>query len=128
MAIDINISTTFLGNTDTPNSYVGQGGKVVSVKVDASGLEFTTISTSDTNIYNTDGTLTGNRTVTHNGNTLTFNGKTQIKCFSASASDVQFNVRNFGNTGDVFQVSGDGSVYSQGKNFGTRDTVYGLKI
>lgn len=126
MAIDINISTTFLGNTDTPNSYVGQANKVVSVKSDASGLEFTTISISDTNIYNTDGTLTANRTVTHNGFTLTFNGKTQIKCFSASASDVQFNVRNFGNTGDVFQVLGNGSVYSQGKNFGARDTIYGI--
>lgn len=31
---------TFLGLTDTPNSYSGQGGKTVSVKSDASGLEF----------------------------------------------------------------------------------------
>lgn len=32
---------TFLGLTDTPNSYSGQGTKVVSVKSDESGLEFT---------------------------------------------------------------------------------------
>jgi len=32
--------TTFLGLTDTPASYSGQGGKVVAVKGDASGLEF----------------------------------------------------------------------------------------
>ncbi len=32
---------SFLELTDTPSSYSGQGGKVVSVKSDASGLEFT---------------------------------------------------------------------------------------
>lgn len=30
----------FLGLTDTPNAYTGQGGKVVAVKSDVSGLEF----------------------------------------------------------------------------------------
>jgi len=34
--------TTFTGLTDTPSSYVGQGGKVVQVKADVSGLEFGT--------------------------------------------------------------------------------------
>ncbi len=34
----------FLGLTDTPDTYSGQGGKTVSVKSDASGLEFSTIS------------------------------------------------------------------------------------
>ncbi len=34
-------ATTFTGLTDTPASYSGQGGKVVSVKTDESGLEFT---------------------------------------------------------------------------------------
>lgn len=33
---------SFLGLTDTPTSYVGQGGKTVAVKSDASGLEFVT--------------------------------------------------------------------------------------
>jgi len=35
-------SSTFLGLTDTPFSYVGQANKVVSVKADETGLEFTT--------------------------------------------------------------------------------------
>lgn len=39
-------SDNFLGLTDTPDSYAGQAGKVVSVKGDASGLEFTTPSSS----------------------------------------------------------------------------------
>ena len=33
----------FLALTDTPDSYLGQGTKVVAVKPDASGLEFTTV-------------------------------------------------------------------------------------
>lgn|ERR1043166_1969094 len=33
--------TTFLGLTDTPSSYSGQANKIVSVKADESGLEFT---------------------------------------------------------------------------------------
>ena len=34
-------STTFVQLSDTPNSYTGAGGKIVSVKSDATGLEFT---------------------------------------------------------------------------------------
>jgi len=44
----------FLGLTDTPNSYSGQGGKVVSVNAGATGLEFTTGSSGGTW-----GTITG---------------------------------------------------------------------
>lgn len=40
MAINININTTFTGNTDTPSSYSGQGGKVPVVKNDETGLDF----------------------------------------------------------------------------------------
>lgn len=45
--VDIDITTTFLGNTDTPNSYVGQGGKSLVVKTDETGIEFTDIAPSD---------------------------------------------------------------------------------
>lgn len=37
---------TFINLLDTPNSYAGQGGKVVRVKEDATGLEFITISST----------------------------------------------------------------------------------
>lgn len=37
--------STFLALTDTPNSYLGFQGKVISVKSDASGLEFITMGT-----------------------------------------------------------------------------------
>ena len=39
-------STTFIGLTDTPNSYGGQGGKVVKVKASEDGLEFYSLPTS----------------------------------------------------------------------------------
>jgi len=35
-------ATTFLGLTDTPSAYTGQGGKTVTVKATVDGLEFTT--------------------------------------------------------------------------------------
>lgn len=34
-------ASSFLGLSDTPSAYTGQGGKAVTVKVDESGLEFT---------------------------------------------------------------------------------------
>jgi hypothetical protein len=37
-------SSTFLGLTDTPSSYSGQGGKVVAVNSGATALEFTTVT------------------------------------------------------------------------------------
>lgn len=49
-------TSTFLGLTDSPSSYSGEGSKVVSVKSDESGLEFTTASSGtsfDTNFLAT---------------------------------------------------------------------------
>jgi hypothetical protein len=43
-----------------------------------------TISTSSTNIYNTDGTLTANRTLTHGGYHLTFTGGTYTNRFTST--------------------------------------------
>lgn len=62
---------TFLGLTDTPNSFVGQGGKVVSVKSDVSGLEFTNSSGSpagnDTEVqFNDGGAFAGNSGLKYN--------------------------------------------------------------
>ena len=45
--MDINITTTFLGNTDTPNSYVGKAGNTLVVKDDETGLDFVNIAPSN---------------------------------------------------------------------------------
>jgi len=42
--INVDITTTLLGDTDTPNSYVGEGGKFLAVKADESGTEFKSVS------------------------------------------------------------------------------------
>lgn len=44
--LDFSTVASFLDLTDTPDSYTGQGNKLVSVKNDESGLEFITASTN----------------------------------------------------------------------------------
>jgi hypothetical protein len=51
---------------------------------------------------------------------------TKVLSPSASILDTAFAVRNNTDTNSHFQVLGNGSVYSQGKNFGARDTIYGI--
>ena len=79
------------------------------------------------NLYTADDTLTSNRTVTGGGFSLTFTGQSNFKVISPSASilDTAFAVRNNTNTNNHFQVLGNGSVYSSGKNYAIQDTVYG---
>jgi hypothetical protein len=42
VVVDVDNTDTFLGLTDAPDAYTGQGGKLVAVKGDVSGLEFVT--------------------------------------------------------------------------------------
>lgn len=69
-------STTFLGLVDTPNTYgAGDAGKVVVVKANLSGLEYTNTITASLN-GNVTGSLTGNAsTATALQTTRTINGK-----------------------------------------------------
>lgn len=64
------------------------------------------------NIYKNNGTLTGNRTVTMSGNSLTFSGgAVRTVSPSASALDTAFTVRNNTDTDYLFKVLGDGTTY-----------------
>ena len=69
-------STTLLGLADTPNTYAaGDGGKILVVKGDLSGIEFTNTITASL-IGNVTGNVTGNAsTATALQNTRTINGK-----------------------------------------------------
>lgn len=69
-------ATTFLNLTDTPNSYAaGDGGKILVVKSNLSGVEFTNTITA-TLTGNVTGNVTGNAsTATALQNTRTINGK-----------------------------------------------------
>lgn len=63
------------------------------------------------NIYKNNGTLTGNRTVTHAGYTLTFGGTTRVVSPSASLIDTAFGVRNSTDTGWILRQRGDAGFF-----------------
>ena len=75
-------ASAFIDLTDVPATYAGSGGKVVSVKADVSGLEFTTAAASsfDTNFY---ATLSADQVVTTGADrkilfdTVSFDGNTE---------------------------------------------------
>lgn len=83
--------------------------------------------TSFINLYNGDDALTGNRTVTGGGFSLTFNAKTKVRSYGTTVYDIGFSVSNFNNTRDFFAVDGAGNVYSNGKNNAIDDCVYGYR-
>ena len=59
---------------DTLNFTSSNGSVVISGNSTSDTIDITVSSSVDTNIYNTDGTLTGARTVSQNGNALRFTG------------------------------------------------------
>jgi hypothetical protein len=68
---------------------------------------------ADTNIYNTDGTLSGNRTVTQDGNILTWDMGTGSQLFkTSSGSGTYINFRQNGaQRGAILNVSSGGAMY-----------------
>jgi hypothetical protein len=140
MAININITTTFLGDTDTPNSYIGQGTKKVVVKADASGLEFVPdTGGSDTNIMYDDLTATADRSQNMNSKSMTFiNGKQfkwinnvaptigeasfDLQAYGTTSSDTLINIKNGSGT-SKFKMSGVGQI-GIGANPFTQTRVY----
>lgn len=82
------LSSTISNSTNlkikTPNVNLGTStvNQVLTLSNVDGSVEFTTISNTDTNIYNSNGTLTANRTVTLTNFDLTFTG--------ASGSDIIF--------------------------------------
>ena len=137
--INVDITTTLLGDTDTPNSYVGEGGKFLAVKADESGTEFKSVSsdlTIDTTpitggatgypLYHKSGNVVGEFTGAYFDTvnnrvgigTTTPAGILHVKGAGNLATDVvaQFNSAN--GTSGVFKVNGDGSftIGSSGSN------------
>ncbi len=127
MAIDINISTTFLGDTDTPDTYVNQGSKKLVVKEDETGVEFIEDSGgTDTNVMNTDLTAAADRSQNMNSNSMSFtNGKQfkwlnnvaptigegsfDLEAYGTTSSDIIFRLKN-GSSAVKMKVLGDGST------------------
>jgi hypothetical protein len=115
----------FTDLSDVPASYVGQTGKFVKVNAGENGLEFATVSVTDTNIYNTNGTLTGNRTVTGANYNLTFNSLGDLK-FNSKTTGYLFGFFDIGNSIPEFVMdcpSGGQSIFHF-RNNGTDSAVY----
>lgn len=122
----INIPQDFLDLTDTPDSYSGAANQYVRVNATATGLEFFALDLSiyaeianlgatafsndyndldnlpvisSTNLYNADDALTGNRTVTGDGHSLTFDNVDTITTKSkySSSTSLIFDYKDSGN-------------------------------
>ena len=70
-----------------------------------------------TNIFNSDGTLTGPRVLTANGNNFTFNA-------TSSVSNVRFNLTDTA----TFEISGSNRVNIRGLSNTTRDNIIGINV
>jgi hypothetical protein len=80
-----------------------------------------------TNIYNSNGTLTGNRTVTQGANTLTFSGSTiepLVKIQNNHAEPADLNSFSL----DVISEDGAGAIRANGFNLGIESTSSGLPL
>jgi len=106
----INVNASFTGLSDTPNSYTGQAGKAVFVKLDETGLEFGTAGGGD-NLFTANLTLGANRTHDMNGNSMTFlKSKVEFRASDGLSVNKALSTRNHTNTGDLAQFLNDGSV------------------
>lgn len=144
-------ATAFSQLTDVPASYSGQGGKVVKVKSDATGLEFgvatdtdekVSVSANDTTPGYLNGKLVAGTgiTLTENGDggdeTLTVTNTLDLSGYvpyTGAASDVDLGafylesagVRANSSAGGELLNAGGGSVLAFGQGGGVNATAYG---
>jgi hypothetical protein len=105
-----NINSTLFGDRYTVSSPLS----MLNSAWGTTNIVFTK-NVSSVNLYNADGTLTGNRVVNYNGYNLTFGvanfgGTLKTISPSSSALDTAFAVRNNTDTTDLINVDGTGVV------------------
>lgn len=112
------ISTLFKGAINARGYGVGAhtGTPTYSLQVDASGNVIEG-STSSINIYNTDGTLTGTRTLNGGTNALIFNNISEISLNSPTRLFNSASTPSVSNGGDIYYNTVDGFFY--GRNAGS---------
>ena len=124
MAIDVNISTEFINDTDTPASYVGQATKKLVVKADETGIEFIEDSSGGgTNIMNANLTADADRTQDLNSHSMYFNNGKQFKWLNNVAPTIgegSFDYQGFGTTeSSIVSRMKNGSGYVISEQYGT---------
>lgn len=141
---------TFTGLLDVVGSSFDTTGQV-PVFNSVTG-KFSAGTISSTNIYNSDDSLTADRTVTTAGYNLVIDGQTidnifylhsannaigigaspaagtrfDIRAQGALSTDVPWRIRNSVNTFDLISVRGDGTAWSNGKGGITSNTAWGI--
>lgn len=96
-------------------------GKVVTMSTSSIqnvvSSSFASTASFAPNLYNSDGTLTGARVLTANGNNFTFNA-------TSSVSNVRFNITDTA----TFEISGSNRVNIRGLSNTTRDNIIGINV
>lgn len=105
-------TSSFGGGGGTPTDITDLNNFTGSAQISINALNAATGSFLD-NIYTTDGTLSGARTVTQDGNGLTFNGQGAFNTFDISS-------------GGRFTISGSTNVKIDGLQSGTQANVLGI--
>ena len=80
-------NTSILGTDDQNISGSGLSGTTLTIGIENGSNETVDLSSLSTNIFNNNGTLTGNRTLTGGGNSLSF---TNLSAFGATTAAGQF--------------------------------------
>lgn len=107
------VTANFLGLTDTPNSYTSQGGRIVQVKADATGLEFgdVALGSASRDIFTANGSQT-TFTVTN-----TYGGQNSILVFVNGVPQWP---------GTNFTFTGSSLVFTSAPDTNAQILVYGL--
>ncbi|SFN18428.1 hypothetical protein SAMN05421741_1023 [Paenimyroides ummariense] len=92
-------------------AYTGNTATDKMVVADATGVLKTVAIPSSINIYNANGTLTANRTVTMGGNNLTFTSPERDIIFDSNGR--MANIAKPGFEADIFLSSGSGATYNR---------------
>jgi hypothetical protein len=106
-------TSSIAGSGGTPTDITDLNNFTGSAQISLDALNAATSSYVTSNLYTADGTLSGERTVTQDGNGLTFNGQGAFNTFDVSS-------------GGRFLVSGSTNVKINGLQSGTQANIVGI--
>lgn len=110
-----NVPDTWLSLNDTPVTYAGQAGFVPIVNAGETALIYADPATFDTSIYENDGALTANRTVTGSGFNMNFAGVNDFNVSGTNFSHILTGNAAITSVGDLNFVS-TGGISTLGSN------------
>ena len=117
-------STSLLGSGDI---VIGGGGLTVGTTAIASGTIGGILFQNGSNLLAQDAALFWDNTNKRLGVGATPDTATRldVRAQGALSTDIAFRVRNSSNTANIFQINGNGNVYSNGKGLVASNTAFG---